>query len=408
VRRFINRIASLGTAVDDFDGAEGRALLARVAALVQEVVDGDFEQIEVYEQKLQALEAFIAAQGRDRVQALGSADVLLGRKEDLLRVQQRFAQELDGALQGLPVPDYLRDFLATQWSRAIASAAQDGIDSADDGALVQRLRDAGRELVMSVQPKGTPADRQLFLRKLPQLMKDLNGGLDRIGCPEAQRRAFFAQLLPAHAESLKGQSLSTLEHNLLVRRVDGALATPVPQAADLPAPASAQAAAALQALSPQAVFTAAEAAAVGLVDEASVDWAHKVDIDLSAEPEVSAVDIDIAGLPTPEAVEPTRGKSLADHVQIGFAYRMLLQGDWQQVRLSHVSPGRSFFVFTHGAKQRGAVSMTHRMLVKLCADGRLRALESAYLLERATARARRQLAEMSHPRSASGAPRHSG
>ncbi len=394
VRRFINRIASLGTAVDDFDGDEGRALLARVADLVQEVVDGDFEQIEVYGQKLQALEAFIATQAAERLRALGSADLLLGRKEDLLRVQQRFALELDGALQGLPVPGYLRDFLSTQWSRAIASAAQDG---SDDGAAVQRLRDAGRELVMSVQPKGTPADRQLFLRKLPQLMKDLNGGLDRIGCPEPERRAFFAQLLPAHAESLKGQSLSTLEHNLLLRRVDGALSTPVPRAADVPAPASSQAAATLQALSPQAVFTPSEAAAVGLVEEISVDWGAQVDIDLGAEPELTAVDIAIVGLPTPEAVEPSAGKSLADHVQIGFAYRMLLKGDWQQVRLSHVSPGRGFFVFTHGAKQRAALSMTHRMLVKLCGDGRLRALENAYLLERATARTRRQLAQMARP-----------
>ena len=394
VRRFINRIASLGTAIDDFDGDEGRALLAQVASLVQEVVAGDFEQIEVYEQKLQALEAFIADQARQRMLAFGAADVLLGRKEDLLRVQQRFAQELDGALQGLPVPDYLRDFLAHTWSRAIASAAQ---DTGGDPALTERLRDAGRELVMSVQPKGTPAHRQVFLRKLPQLMKDLNQGLDRIGVPEAARRQFFAQLLPAHAESLKGQSLSILEHNLLQRRVDGALATPVPRLADLPAASGAAAqttGAAVQALAGDAVFTPAEARAVGLIDDAAVNWAGVVDIDLGAEPEISAGDLHIDGLPAPEPVEPTRGKSLADHVQIGLAYRMQLQGEWQQVRLSHVSPARSFFVFTHGAWQRGTVSMTHRMLVKLCDGVRLRALENAYLLERATARARRQLAEL--------------
>ena len=52
--------------------------------------------------------------------------------------------------------------------------------------------------------------------------------------------------------------------------------------------------------------------------------------------------------------------------------------------------------------------MTHRMLVKLCGAGRMRAMESAYLLERATARARRQLAEMAPPRSASGAPPQGG
>ena len=394
VRRFINRIASLGTAVDDFEGDEGRALLTRVASLVQAVVDGDFEQIDLYEQQLQALEAFIGDQAQAAVQAAGAADAVLARKEDQLRVQHRFAQELESALRGLPVPDFLRNFLAGTWSRAIASAAvEEGIDS----ALTQRLRTAGRELVMSVQPKGTPAHRQLFLRQLPQLMKDLNTGLDRIRCGDEERRNFFGQLMPAHAESLKGQALSTLEHNLLARQVDGALAVPLPSAADLPAvtgSAAAQAVAILQAMASPTAFSAAEAKAVGLVDEAAVDWKRAVDIDLGAEPELTAVDIDIAGLPTPEAVEPTRGKSLADHVQIGFAYLMQLQGEWQKVRLAHVSQGRSFFVFTHGAKQRETVSMTHRMLLRLCEAGRLRAMESAYLLERATARARRQLAEL--------------
>jgi hypothetical protein len=398
VRRFINRIASLGTAVDDFEGDEGRALLARVASLVQAVVDGEFEQIEVYEQQLQALEDFIGDQARAAVLAAGAADTVLARKETQLRVQHRFAQELETALQGLPVPEFLRSFMAGTWSRAIASAAvEEGIDS----AMTQRLRTAGRELVMSVQPKATPAQRQVFLRQLPQLMKDLNTGLDRIRCTDAVRRDFFAQLMPAHAESLKGQALSTLEHNLLAKQVDGALAVPLPRAADLPAitaNSSAQTLATLQAMAAPTAFTAAEARAVGLVDEAAVDWKRAVDHDPGAEPELTAVDLDIAGLPAPEAVEPSRGKSLAEHVQIGCAYLMQLQGEWQKVRLAHVSPGRSFFVFSHGAKQRETVSMTHRMLLRLCEAGRLRALESAYLLERATARARRQLAELAAER----------
>jgi len=408
VRRFINRIASLGTAVDDFEGDEGRALLARVTSLVQAVVDGDFEQIEVYEQQLLALESFIGEQARAALLANGAADAVLARKEQQLRVQHRFAEELETSLQGLPVPQFLRSFLAGTWSQAIASAAvEEGIDS----ATTQRLRTVGRELVMSVQPKGVPAQRQLFLRQLPQLMKDLNTGLDRIGCTDEVRRDFYAQLMPAHAESLKGQPLSTLEHNLLAKQVDGAMAVPLPRAADLPAVSgsgSAHTIATLQAMASATAFTAAEARAVGLVDETAVDWKRRVDIDLDAEPEVTTVELDIAGLPTPEAVEPTRGKSLADHLQIGLAYRMQLQGDWQKVRLAHVSPGRSFFVFSHGAKQRETVSMTHRMLLRLCEVGRLRALEGAYLLERATARARRQLAELSPSRSAAGAALQGG
>jgi len=38
--------------------------------------------------------------------------------------------------------------------------------------------------------------------------------------------------------------------------------------------------------------------------------------------------------------------------------------------------------------------MTSRMLARMCNTGRMRAVESEYLMERATHRARKQLAEM--------------
>jgi hypothetical protein len=157
---------------------------------------------------------------------------------------------------------------------------------------------------------------------------------------------------------------------------------------------------------PDLSFTAEEAQQVGLVQEAAVDWNGQVDIDLSAEPEISEVDINIDGLPPAEPAEPTRGVSLADNVQIGFAYQMHLEGHWQKVRLSYVSPGRAFFVFTRGKKHQKTVSLTHRMLVRLCETGRMRAFENAYLIERATARARRQLAALRSGAEPAAATRH--
>jgi hypothetical protein len=103
-------------------------------------------------------------------------------------------------------------------------------------------------------------------------------------------------------------------------------------------------------------------------------------------------------------VEPSRGSSLADHVQIGFAYQMHIDGDWHKVRLSHVSAGRTFFVFTRGSKHQRTISMTYRMLSKLCESNRLRAFESAYLLERATARARAPLAQVTVGGRSGGSP----
>jgi hypothetical protein len=394
VRRFINRIASLGAAFEDFDEGGAQRVLAKVRELVQDVVEGDFDQIEVYEQKLQALEAFIADQGRSEMDAQGDAAEMLSTKEDEARLRALYAQQLQGELKGLSAPEFVRDFISQVWSQVLLQAAARG-DAG--GERVKRLRHVGRELFMSVQPKTSPAQRKAFLADLPKLMKELGEGMDLIAWSDSSRRAFFGQLLPAHAEALKAQALRPLDFNMLARQVDGALDKPLPSRADLK-----HAPAALPVLNDEVVaprFSAEEAQRIGLLEESSVDWNGRIDIDLTAEPALGADDVQIAGLPGPmepmEPAEPTQGRSLADHVQIGFAYQMHIDGGWQKVRLAHVSPGRSFFVFHHGGRHKKTISLTQRMLVRLCETGRLRAFESAYLLERATARARRQLQSVS-------------
>ncbi|MDQ2928968.1 MAG: DUF1631 domain-containing protein, partial [Pseudomonadota bacterium] len=233
--------------------------------------------------------------------------------------------------------------------------------------------------------------------------------------PEAAQKEFFGKLLPAHAESLKGQPLSELDHNMMVKRLEAIFAIPVPvgdtQGRGEP----------VQDIAPEVIerrFTPEEAERVGFVAEAAVDWSGKVDagnvdIEIDAEeqpaepatPTVAAA-IDARGAeaqlgPTTsesgEPGEPTRGPQLIDHIKLGFAYQMHLKEEWQKVRLAHVSSGRSFFVFTRGGKHQETISMTSRMLARMCETGRFRAVESAYLMERATQRARKQLAELNTP-----------
>ena len=389
VRRFVNRIASLGCGFDELDSEQGQHFVKLIEDLVQEVVNGDFDQIEVYEHKLSILEAFVVEQTRREVQEQSGAATLLAERETEMRLQQRYAQQLQILLTPLPVAEFVRDFLSQVWSQALMRAARlDG----DKGTRLQRYRHAGRELIMSVQPKGSPTMRKTFLQQLPTLMKELNEGMDLIGWPEPARKAFFGQLLPAHAESLKSLPLSTLDYNLLVKAADAALGEPIPNATELPPPRASVPVLRDEVILPN--FSVEERRRIGLIDETAVDWNGKVDIDLSAEPAPAEGELDIAGLPKAEPAEPSSGKSLADHVQIGFAYQMYLQDKWQKVRLNHVSAGRSFFVFTHGGRHKQTVSMTYRMLVRLCETGRMRAFESGYLIERATARARRQLAAL--------------
>ncbi len=403
VRRFVNRIASLACAFDDFDDGPGKPFLARVRELVQEIVEGDFDQVEVYAAKLASLEAFIADQTHVEAHKQGAADTL-NNKESELRLQQRYMMQLRAALAPMALPAYLSDFIPQVWSQALVLAAsRDGANS--DRA--QRYRRVGRDLVMSVQPKGSPALRKKFLMQLPPLMKDLNEGLQLIGWPEAAQREFFGKLLPAHAESLKGQPQSELDHNMMVKQLETVFNIAVPGSETL---SSADAVPEVPAEVIARRFTPEEAKRVGLVEESAVDWSGNIDIDLSgaasAEADACAdtgastgadlgldLNLDDAG----SEPEPTRGAQLIDHIKLGFAYQMHLKDEWQKVRLAHVSAGRSFFVFTTGRKHQETISMTSRMVARMCETGRMRAVESSYLMERATHRARKQLAALKAP-----------
>ena len=393
VRRFINRIASLGAAFEDFGDEGAQQFLAKVKALIHEVVEGDFDQIEVYEQKLAALEAFTGelADSNSPEQATAA---LLSEKEDQLRLRQLYAQRLQGELKDVQAPPFLRDFISKVWSQVLMRAAEQG---GADSDTAQRLRTVARDLFLSVQPKATPALRKAFLTQLPKLMQDLTDGMNLIGWPEEARRQFFGQLMPAHAEALKQAPARQLDINLMANEVEMALKRPLPSRAELKV--SSQLPVLTEEL-PAPQFSAEEARQVGLVQESAVDWAGRIDIDLSVEAQAQADsppdNSPIApGLPaSTEPAEPTQGAALAQHLEIGFAYQMHLDGDWKKVRLSHVSPAKSFYIFSHGGRHRKTISLTQRMLARLCETGRLKAFESAYLIERATARARRQLSSL--------------
>lgn len=411
VRRFVNRIASLAVAFDDFDEGPGKEFLDRVKSLVQEIVEGDFDQLELYSAKLTELETFISDQTQSTAKTSGAAQVLES-KESELRVQQRYMLQINSALAGIDMPDYLREFVSQVWTQALVLATR---RHGPDSELSRRFRFVGRDLVMSVQPKGSPMMRKRFLMQLPTLMKDLNEGLKLIGWPEAAQKDFFGKLLPSHAESLKAPPMTELEHNLLAKQLEGIFNAAIPGAHEF----SSAEPVTLESQEIEQRFTPDEAQQVGLVEESAVDWSGEIDIDLTGDagdttndtvpsslsgdgadttdsaPLDLGLGIDInLDLALPDPSVPSHGPRLMDHIRVGFAYQMLLKDQWQKVRLNYVSPGRNFFVFTRGKKHQETISLTARMLSRMCESNRLRAVEHAYLMERATARARRQLAAL--------------
>ncbi|MDE2400150.1 MAG: DUF1631 family protein [Burkholderiales bacterium] len=394
VRRFVNRIATLSATFDDYEQGVGAACLARVTALVNDVVDGDFDRMDLYESKLAELEAFVEEQNHQESAENAAVAALLSGKEADLRVQQRYMQVLKRELASVEMPEFVRDFLTQIWSQVqVMASARDGAQS----VLAQRVKKAGRDLALSVQPKGSPQLRKEFLMKLPQLMKDLTEGMTLIQWSEDAKQDFFSKLLPAHAESLKTQPHHDLTQRLLEQQLSKVEKLSIPSredAANDPLPAALDDIKAeplltvVTALSPEEIKQAGFVPEAALLNEAPLD----IDLDLAGGGEAGLADIDI-NLDAPPT--PSAGMQLVHHIIKGTAYQMHMQGEWKRVRLTWVSEGRSFFIFTQGHQHKQTISLTSRTLAKMCDTGRFRAFEPSELIERATMRARRQLAAMS-------------
>lgn len=394
VRRFVNRIATLSASFDDYESGPGQACLDRVTALVNEIVDGDFDRMDVYESKLADLESFIESENAREAAENAAVAAMLNGKEADLRVHQRYMQILKRELADVEMPDFLRDFLSQIWSQVqVMAAARDGAQS----PLAARMKTAGHNLALSVQPKGHPQLRKDFLLKLPQLMKDLNEGLSLIQWAEEAKQAFFAQLLPAHAECLKTAPQHDLTQRLLEHQLTKVEQIAIPsreEAANDPLPEALSDIKATPVLTVVPALSASEIKDAGFLPEAAVLAEGPLDIDLDVpggtDPSLNEVDINLDAPPPPSA-----GLQLVHHIQKGAAYQMMMQGQWKKVRLTWVSDGRTFFIFNHGHTHKQTISLTARTLAKMCDSGRFKAFEQAELIERATVRARRQLAALS-------------
>jgi len=399
VRRLINRMASLSTSFDELDHGVGREFIDKVTALVSEIVEGDFDQINLYEQKLTELEQFVEQQTVQEVEDNAAVAALLSGREADLRVQQRYMQKVQQELADLEIPEFVKTFLSQIWTQVqVMVVARHGSESEE----VKRMKLAANTLVMSVQPKGHPSLRASFLKQLPQLMKDLNEGMEMIQWAAQAKQDFFSQLLPLHAEALKTQPPHELTTRMLEDRLKKVEQIAVPtreEAANDPMPAMDSSATPLAMAS---TLAAKEAQAAGWVSESLVAEEAKaqegLDIDLSGgdDPELNNVDVEI---PMDSPAPPAAGPNLVDYIQAGAAYRMLLKGQWKKVRLTWVSDSRTFFMFNQGHHpSKQTISLTARTLSQMCASGRFKAFEQAQLLERATLRARKQLAALNAQR----------
>jgi hypothetical protein len=337
-RLMVNALAHAGIGWSPAMGSED-PLYKKVEQIVHRVLDEFTDDVYLFETLRKDLEAFLAEEEKNAETTIQStADEINQRdRQEIARMVAR--SEIEKRLETQTVPNFLGSFLRDYWINVLAQLHLQGEESETWVLGLTTLDD----LVWSVQPKRTGDERRKLVAMLPNLLKRLHRGLQNVAWEPGEREQFMANLVEAHAASVK------------------------PSLASVPMPTTAVAEAAAAA--------AEEASAKG--DSATAAKARALADAMAPAP------------PPPPPPEPAveivqdRFAELAASLERGMWIEF--EGEDGQLafaKLAWVSPLRGTYLFTNRQGQK-AVSLTADELADRFRKDRARLVEAEPLIDRA-------------------------
>ncbi len=196
MRRLIDRIAEIGSDPDFETGADSQLVtdITGVIGWVLETFDRDFA---TFEQGLEKVEAFTAAEQKRRTDRLSKIAAAAERTEALEVTRDEVRDEL---LARLPAdcPEFVVRFIDRHWTEVIARAKVGAKGAPFDADHARRAADA---LIWSVLPKHA-RDVPKLAAALPKMINDMSRGLQFVATSDAERELFFSELLAWHSAAI--------------------------------------------------------------------------------------------------------------------------------------------------------------------------------------------------------------
>ncbi|HXV08183.1 MAG TPA: DUF1631 family protein, partial [Burkholderiales bacterium] len=241
-RRLLDALGEIGLGLpEDFDHTD--ALYKQIEAVLQELIDGFREEMQIFDDSREQLERLIAEQNRDAEQEAARVAQGIEQKEKLELAKAVAQDEIKRRAAERKIPRVVLKFLAEQWVKLLLVAhAKHGADSELWKAALATMD----SLIWSVTPKPSVDERRALGDKLPGLLKRLSAGMRMIRVDDDTRKQFFAKLMRCHTNIINGVDGSAAKPAATAQPTTDAkpeLAPAQPAASAKPQPAPAQPAA---------------------------------------------------------------------------------------------------------------------------------------------------------------------
>ena len=203
MRKLLDRMAEAGSD-PVVNLAEGGAFLDGVTHIVDDLSVQFKDDVAVFESALEELDALIHRETLARDAAALADATALAAQEALAAADEAARADLGSRLTA-STPGFIREFLAGAWVRVIVDAQVNSL--VGDDSVGARLGLAA-DLIWSVEPKAR-ADIQILAAILPKLVRGLVRGVMSLDTPDAERQAFFNQLMKAHTTAIAAAKMAT-------------------------------------------------------------------------------------------------------------------------------------------------------------------------------------------------------
>ncbi len=199
LRRFIDQLADIGVKRQK-SMVQGDPVFAQITAIVQTLhanFDTDPKAAETAEAELAV---FMEAEEQTSQEVVLDSVAQVQKEEKIEMGVAMATYEIDSRLACKKLPDTIHAFVKQQWQSVLANDyLADGEEGAQWAADIEALND----LLWSVSPLETGADRTRLLKLLPTLLGRLNEGLDRLGVSVEARDPYFQVMVAIHTAALR-------------------------------------------------------------------------------------------------------------------------------------------------------------------------------------------------------------
>jgi hypothetical protein len=200
VRRVIELLARLGVGWDRNKG-QNDPLYQTIQRNVNRIHEGGGDQQSaVFSKAAWDLESFITREETAAAHMLSAPIMQALQREKKLEATRAAQQQVALRIGTGEVVAFVETFLEDKWVPVLTLAY--GVKDEKPQYAEKALKTMD-DLVWSVKPKITMAERKQLLAKLPSMIAELNKWLDLIKCDESERARFFIDLAKCHASIVR-------------------------------------------------------------------------------------------------------------------------------------------------------------------------------------------------------------